>query len=80
MFAERDVESLVNEGLVYIVIIWQQGLIELALIIEDDLKKIRSRKDHDILEIHSEQRNMQNEFCPSNIISAIKQAKTEVMV
>lgn len=36
MFAESDVESLVNEGLVYIVVIWQQGLIELALISEDN--------------------------------------------
>lgn len=39
MFAESDVESFVNRGLVYIVVIWQQGLLELALIVKDDLKK-----------------------------------------
>lgn len=30
VFAESEIESLVNGGLVGIVVIWQQGLVELA--------------------------------------------------
>lgn len=38
VFAESDIESLVNGGLVGIVVIWQQGLFELAFIFKGSLK------------------------------------------
>lgn len=38
VFAESDIESLVNRGLIGIVVIWQQGLLELAFIFKGSLK------------------------------------------
>ncbi len=38
VFAESDIESLVNGGLVGIVVIWQQGLVELAFVFKCSLK------------------------------------------
>lgn len=39
VFAESDIESLVNGGLVGIVVIWQQGLLELAFVFKGSLKE-----------------------------------------
>lgn len=39
VFAERDIESLVNGRLVGIIVIWQQGLLELALGYKGGLKR-----------------------------------------
>lgn len=41
VFAESDIESLVNERLVGVIVIWQQGLLELALVFKGGLEKKR---------------------------------------
>lgn len=45
VFAESDIESLVNERLVGIVVIWQQALLELALVFEGGLKRKETESD-----------------------------------
>lgn len=39
VFAESDIESLVNGRLVGIIVIWQQGFLELALVFKGGLKR-----------------------------------------
>lgn len=39
VFGESDIESLVNGGLIGIVVIWQQGLLELAFVFKGSLKE-----------------------------------------
>lgn len=43
MLAEGDVGAPVNRRLVGIVVVWQQGLLELALVPEDCLKTAKQR-------------------------------------
>lgn len=55
VFAESDIESLVNGRLVGIIVIWQQGLLELALVFKGGLK----RKETELDQKHGRWKNMQ---------------------
>lgn len=45
MFAESDIESFVNGRLVGIIVIWQQALLELALVFKGGLKRKERKPD-----------------------------------
>ena len=44
IFAEGDVGALVNKRLVGVVVVWQQGLLELTLVPKDRLKMVKAEK------------------------------------
>lgn len=47
MLAEGDVEALVNKRLIGIVVVGQQGLLELALVPKDSLKMSKQGQSQD---------------------------------